>query len=84
MNETKIRIKELLRERGLTYKTFAEMVGSTRCYVSNVANGKQQPTLTKLEQWAKVLDVPVTEMLTPKASEIVCPCCGARFVLKTE
>jgi len=84
MNETKIRIKELLKERGLTYGTFAQMVGSTKCYVSNVANGKQQPTLEKLEQWSKVLGVPVTEMLTPKTNEIICPCCGARFVLKVE
>lgn len=84
MNESKIFIKEILKQKGISYRQFSEMVGTTPANISSIANGKLQPRLETLEKWAKALGVSVSEILGNSQEEpntITCPCCGAKFVL---
>ena len=91
----KHRIKELMEEKGVTSASIAESVGIHKVSVSNIINGKQNPSAETLEKFAEALGVEMWELFKSK-SEIVeeiteeaknmikCPKCGARFELKEE
>lgn len=79
-----MRIKELLKEKGITQKEFADKLGMTTVGLSQILNGK--PSYTTLEKIASALDVQVWELLVsrdeivgdqePGGSSIICPHCG--------
>lgn len=71
-----LRLKQLLKERGLTIKNLADMLGVTDGAVSQTINGN--PTIGKLKEIADVLNVPITELLDVPNSEglVTCPHCG--------
>ncbi len=70
-----LRIKELLKEKGLLHKELAEKLG-----VSDIAlraSLKGNPTIGTLEKIAAALDVSVPELFAPQPTNtITCPYCG--------
>ena len=80
-----LRIKEVLKEKGLTGVWLASQVGITRPNMSNMVSGKSKPSLDTLERIASALNVPVTELFDQPAADIVnCPKCGAKLKLTEE
>ena len=53
-----IRIKELLKERSMTSKELAELVGVSEQTISYTANGKVCPSINTLKKIANALKIP--------------------------
>ena len=58
-----LRIKELLKEKGITLKDLAAMLGITNVALSRIVNGNT--TIETLRKIAEALDVDVRELITP-------------------
>lgn len=70
-----LRIKELLKEKGLLHKELAEKLGVTD--IALRASLKGNPTVGTLEKVAAALGVSVPELFAPQPSNtITCPHCG--------
>ena len=66
------RIKEICRDKGIMLKDLAGMIGITEVGLSKSLNGN--PNISRLEEIAAALDVPVTELFDkPKEGVIHCP-----------
>ncbi|MDR0682824.1 MAG: helix-turn-helix transcriptional regulator [Dysgonamonadaceae bacterium] len=73
-----MRIKEVLKEKGMTAKELASKMGVTPPSISVAINGNT--TVEMLNRIAAALGVPITELFEPPVSDaITCPKCGARF-----
>ena len=73
-----LRIKEILKERGLTQKDLALKMGVAEISLSRSINGN--PNLDTLQKISNALEVEISELFAPKESDtIVCPKCGAKF-----
>lgn len=59
-----MRIKDILKSRGLTAKDVAATAGVTEAMLSNIANGKGNPSLQSLMKIADALGVSVAELFT--------------------
>ncbi|WP_353120995.1 helix-turn-helix domain-containing protein [Dysgonomonas capnocytophagoides] len=80
-----LRIKDLLKEKGMTNIAIAEKVGITRPNMSNIVNGKTKPSLDTLEKIADALNVHISELFekhTQNDNIIRCPNCGTELELK--
>lgn len=55
-----LRIKEVIKEKGLTVQTLAERMGINRVGLSNHINGN--PSVAVLEKIAIALDVPIQDL----------------------
>lgn len=87
-----LRLKQLLEERGMTAKDFADKLGVTPAVVYQVLNSNKTSYKT-LEKYASLLGVPVWEMVVacpvsgvmPKplgnSTVLECPKCGEKFML---
>lgn len=70
-----LRVKELLKSKGLTAKELAERLGVTD--IALRASLKGNPTIGTLERVADALGVSVAELFEPQPSNAVrCPHCG--------
>ena len=54
--------KEILKEKNVTTVTLARLVGITQPNMSNIVNWKSNPSVETLENIAKALSVPVSEL----------------------
>lgn len=70
----KLRIKKILKEKGLTAAQLADKLGITHGAMSLTINGN--PTLSTLEKIAEALDVQVVDLFENKATTANCPHCG--------
>ena len=78
-----LRIKEVIKERGLTVASIAEKMGISPPSLSQVINGN--PTASMLERVAEAIGVPITELFeAPAAGNFKCPNCGASLRLSAE
>lgn len=79
------RIKELLKERGVTISNLAEQIGTTQTSLSRALGEKGNPTYETLCKIAKVLGVDMSELFSDsQKSTFVCPNCGAKLELRTK
>jgi transcriptional regulator with XRE-family HTH domain len=70
-----MRIREVLKEKGMTAKDLAVKMGVTPPSISVAINGNM--TIEMLNRIADALGVPVTELFEqPKSDTINCPHCG--------
>ena len=75
-----MRIKELLREKGITAKELAARINLSEGALSQSLNGN--PTLQTLNRIAAALGVEVSELFTaPAEGLITCPHCGKPIAL---
>ena len=80
-----LRIKDVIKEKGMTITELADKMGINRVNLSNMVNGN--PTVETLNKIADALCVPVTELLEqPKKDtvSITCPNCGNNINIKVE
>lgn len=80
-----LRIKELLKEKGVTAKQLAEKLGKSESSVSlTIKNGN--PTADTLEKIAVALGCDVSELFesTSNNHALTCPKCGAKLKLSVE
>lgn len=64
-----LRIKELLKEKGITSKDLADKLDVTPATVSNINNGNHFPKPDLLLKIAEVLDVDIRELFVPTKTE---------------
>lgn len=64
-----LRIKEVIKEKGMTVQTLAEKMGINRVGLSNHINGN--PSVAILEKIAAALEVPIQELFEKKQEEII-------------
>lgn len=57
-----LRLKEVLKEKGITGKDLAERIGLTETSLSRIIKGDQQPRFDMLLQVAEILDVDVKDL----------------------
>ena len=72
-----LRIKEVIKEKGMTITELADKMGINRVNLSNMVNGN--PTVETLNKIADALNVPVTELFERAKSDtasLTCPHCG--------
>lgn len=75
-----LRIKNILKEKGMTNIAIADKVGITRPNMSNIVNGKTKPSLDTLEKIAEALNVHISELFEqPKQNIITCPYCNGKI-----
>ena len=80
-----LRIKEVLKEKGLTGVWLASQVGITRPNMSNMVSGKSKPSLDTLERIAAALNVTVTDLFEQPATDVInCPYCGNKIKVSKE
>ena len=73
-----LRVKEILKERGLSQKDLAGKMGVAEISLSRSINGN--PSMDTLIKMAEALDVEMGELFSARSKdEIICPKCGARF-----
>lgn len=79
-----MRVKEILKEKGMLSKDLAEKMGMTETGLSIMLGENGNPSLQKLQKLAKILDVPVADLFDrADQPSFTCPNCGARiFVSK--
>lgn len=65
-----LRIKEILKTRGLNISQLASMVGLTQSNMSLILNGKSNPQLNTLERIATTLEIPIQELLTAPNTDV--------------
>lgn len=77
-----MRIKQLLQQKGITQKELAERIGMTETGVSLIIKNKTNTPLSRLQQIADVLEVPISELFeepAPITQTIICPECGTEI-----
>ena len=75
-----LRIKEILKEKGLTQKELCEMLGQSKQDVNSIVNGKGSISVPVLEKVASVLSVPVASLFADydkkPENAALCPHCN--------
>ena len=70
-----LRIKEAIKEKGMTVKDVAKKLGMSSPSLSDAINGN--PTAEKLERIATAIGVPISELFEKPSDGVVqCPKCG--------
>ncbi|WP_290169856.1 helix-turn-helix transcriptional regulator [uncultured Muribaculum sp.] len=79
-----MRVKELLKEKGITAKELAGRMNISEGALSLSLSGN--PTLERLNQIASALNVSVAELFEPQneSTSLHCPHCGKLITLKAE
>lgn len=78
-----MRIKEILKEKGMTAKELAVKLGMTETGLGIAISEKGNPPLRRLQEIALILEVPLVELFEkPISSCLRCPKCGAELELK--
>lgn len=83
-----MRIKEVIKENGLTAAAVAQRMGVVPEALSRIINGGN-PTVRMVERIAAAIGVPITELFAPPApvstgAGVICPKCGATLKVNFE
>lgn len=81
-----LRIKDIAKEKSITIKSLAELVGITQPNMSNIVNNKTTPSIPTLQLIADSLGVHITELFNkPKeAPSLKCPNCGSDITIEVK
>ena len=80
-----MRVKELLKKKGMTAKELAATIGMTEQGLSIAISDNGNPPLNRLKEIAKALDVSITELFeSSEENAITCPKCGTKFKMVEE
>ena len=60
-----LRLKELMKEKGVSRSDLKERVGLTETTISNINSGLHLPSIENLKKIADALDVDIREMFNP-------------------
>ena len=77
-----LRIKEILKERGLTQKDLALKMGVAEISLSRSINGN--PNLDTLQKISNALNVEISELFASSKTQITCPHCGKPLKVTVE
>ena len=87
----KLRLRQLLSERGLTSAKFAELVGLHKTSISYILNGKHMPSVDTLFKFSKVLNCKFTDLFIedemeykPITPDFKCPHCGGALDIQVQ
>ncbi|MDR1201644.1 MAG: helix-turn-helix domain-containing protein [Tannerellaceae bacterium] len=73
-----LRIKDVIKEKGLTIQSLADKMKINRVNLSSSINGN--PTIETLSRIADALEVQVSDLFEkPAGDTITCPKCGTKF-----
>jgi len=82
-----MRIREIIKEQGMTSKELAERLGMSVSALNQHINGN--PSIRVVEKIASALEVPLwqlfvspSETAAQAGSTLICPKCGARLNVK--
>lgn len=67
--DIKLRIKDILKEKGISSKELAESLGKAPQYISNIINGGKGASLSTLSEIADILNVNMSELFAPTKEE---------------
>lgn len=80
-----MRIKEILKEKGMTSKELAAKIGISEGALSQQIREGANPTLQALERIATGLGCSVAELFEqPKTGYVACPRCGSTLRITIE
>lgn len=80
-----MRIKEVIKEKGLTVAIVAKRMGVDSPALSRVIHGN--PTVEMLKRIAQALEAPITDLFEPPATVsagVRCPSCGAMLDIEVK
>ncbi|MDR2919091.1 MAG: helix-turn-helix transcriptional regulator [Tannerella sp.] len=78
-----LRIKDVLKEKGIAIKELALMIDLATPNLSNLINGKSKPSIDVFDRIATALNVPISELFEQPATDVItCPNCGKRFKME--
>jgi len=78
--ESMLRIKELCKEKGITFSQMAKELNVSASAISQMASGN--PNVSTLLKIADVLGCNITELFEPTPNDaIICPICGTKFAI---
>jgi len=78
-----LRIKEILKEKGMQVNELATLIDLSPQNLSKLINEKTKPSIETFERIAEVLNVPIGDLFArPNSSELICPNCGATLEIK--
>lgn len=76
----KERVKNLLKEKGMTAKELSAKMGISEGALSLCLSGN--PTLSRLQEIASALGVKVGDLFASSSNVLTCPKCGTKFEIK--
>ena len=56
-------LKRIRTEKGISQGDIVRTLGVSRSFISNIENGKTNPTLATIAKLAKALDVPIEDLI---------------------
>lgn len=57
------RLKEIRKKRGLTGEMLADKAGTSKSHISDIENGKKNPSAALMRRFARALDVSVFDLI---------------------
>ncbi len=81
-----IRLKEIMKAKGIRQKELAERLGVTVQYVNGIASGRLGVSISRLYDITRALGVSITDVLKEDSAQatIICPHCGKPIIFETE
>lgn len=82
---SKLRVKELLKEKGITGRDFCIEIGMTEVGFYKMLSESGNPPLKRLNEIATALNVDVVDLFEKKhQANLKCPNCGSELNVKIE
>ena len=67
------RLKEIRLKSGLSLREIARQLDVSPSFISQIENGKSQPSVATLYAFAKLLSVPIDVLFQPSTDDLVVP-----------
>ncbi len=82
---TKLRVKEILKEKGITGRDFCISIGMSEVGFYKMLSESGNPPLNRLIEIATALNVEIVDLFdNPKSANLKCPHCGGDLNVKIE